>query len=813
VGLVNGSFPALYNGVSQQPDNQRLPTQGIEQINGISSLMDGLGKRPPTEHVAKVSSSNYAYPYVHYIDRDTLERYVAIIYPDHISVFGQDGTPYPVIATPADLQYLSCPTPNIDIKCLSIADTTFVLNRTKATAMTGSITSSRAYEALIWVRQGNYDCKYTIDVSGLGDVMTPPLIGGSGTYTTSATNPDTIQTTRIAAELANSLVTSVASVLSITLQGNAIWLRRFDGKPFVVSVTDDNGGHNMSLTADTVQHFSDLPQVAPNGFFTKVIGDIESAADDYYVKFQATGNKSFSNGLWVETMAQALKYHLDETTMPHILVRKQDVDGSVTGNVGAIYFQFTAAPWADRAAGDDKSVPVPSFVGQKLNDVFLHRGRLGFLSNGNVILSQANQLYNFWKQSATQLLDSDPIDTPVAQERAVNLRHGVGFNQELILFADHTQFVLSANDVLSPKTVSVKVSTVYASHLDTPPVLAENMLYFPFDNGDFAGMREYFVTGLSQQKDATDITQHCSRYIPGSITKIAVAPVVDMLFCLTDQARNKIWPYRWLLNQNAKVQSSWSQWVFGNNTTIVGIGFLGDAMYLVCVYSDGTYIERLRLDPGHRDDGATYLTHLDRRVNEKSPNVVISYDLNLNQTTIYAPYRMDPADEWVVVTRQTPDPTWIPGRVLTKVSSDTSKITVEGDARAGFWLGRKYTFQYTVGKPQLRSVTPTGGLDNITEGRLQIKDFSIKFNRTGYFRAEVTAQSRDTATYPMTGQRLRVPLGTGLGTVQLLDGVLKFPVMSRNDQFVLNVINDSHLPSFINGAEWVGNYWTRAKRL
>lgn len=804
MGLLNGSFPSLINGVSQQPDNQRLPTQGAEQINGVSSLMDGLYKRPPTEHIARVNSSNYAYPYVHYIDRDKTEKYIVLATKGGIQVAGADGTLYPVYGSDADMAYLQCDSPNIDLKFLTVADTTFVLNRTKITALTTDVTAVPPYQALIWVREGSYKCNYKINITGYAQPD----------YETTEANPSTIQTIWIATQLYTQLVTFLGPTWTALQEENAIWLKKVDNTPFVINVSDDNGNHNMSLITDQVQHFTDLPEVAVNGYTTRVLGNIESDSDDYWVAFSTYGNKAFGKGLWREYIAPGSRFKFDLTTLPHILTRKQDVDGTITGTVGSIYFNFSTAPFDDRLAGDEKSCPAPSFIGNTLSDVFLHRGRLGFLSKGFLCMSQAGELFNFWRQTATSLLDSDPIDVAVAHERAVNLRHAISYEADLVVFADHTQFTVKGGDILSPKTVSVQVATEYSSHLDTPPVHAESSLYFPFDNGSFSGMREYFIVNQSLQKEAASITEHCSRYIQGSITKIAVANSSNMLVCLSDVNRSKTWVYSWYYNGGQKVQSSWGQWNFGNNTVVVGAGFLGEHLYIVCVYPDGTYIEKIRLDPGNQDEfNPGYLTLLDRRVNEKSPGVVITYDDIKNQTTIRPPYLMDPADEWVVVSRAASDVTWVPGRALTQVSRDTLSIVVNGDARKGCWLGRKYTFLFTFGKPQLRSQTPTGGLDNVTEGRLQIKDFSVKYSRSGYFRVEVTPQSRDTVVYPMTGNILRAPLPTNLGSPQLRTGVLRFPVMSRNDQATISVINDTHLPSYVNGAEWVGNFWSRAKRI
>ena len=45
--LVSRTIPNLVQGVSQQPEVLRLSSQATSQINGFSSVVEGLKKRPP----------------------------------------------------------------------------------------------------------------------------------------------------------------------------------------------------------------------------------------------------------------------------------------------------------------------------------------------------------------------------------------------------------------------------------------------------------------------------------------------------------------------------------------------------------------------------------------------------------------------------------------------------------------------------------------------------------------------------------------------------------------------------------------------
>jgi len=120
--LISSSIPNLLNGVSQQADTVRLPNQFEIQENGLSDVVFGLGKRPPTEHIAKLSNDTNTNSKIHIINRDSTEQYVVIITNGGIKVYDLNGVEKTVIAP--SLTYLNSTSPILDINLVSVADYT-----------------------------------------------------------------------------------------------------------------------------------------------------------------------------------------------------------------------------------------------------------------------------------------------------------------------------------------------------------------------------------------------------------------------------------------------------------------------------------------------------------------------------------------------------------------------------------------------------------------------------------------------------------------------------------------------------------------
>ena len=211
MALLNTSLPNLIGGVSQQPDSVRFEGQCEEQTNAISSVVDGLSKRPNTRHIAKLIDGLIdENSFVHFINRTDSERYVAIIYPEYDSngnhthckirafniVNGTEssitvgGTTYNASFTSTELAansnrsgttytlsdaqtaYLHDSAPRQTLKGLSIGDSTFLLNTTKSVAPKTTKTDAVAKEAAVVITQGDYEKDYRVNVNILPEGST-----------------------------------------------------------------------------------------------------------------------------------------------------------------------------------------------------------------------------------------------------------------------------------------------------------------------------------------------------------------------------------------------------------------------------------------------------------------------------------------------------------------------------------------------------------------------------------------------------------------------------------------------------------------
>lgn len=783
MAVISSVIPNLINGVSQQPFALRLASQAEAQENTLSSVAEGLLKRPNTHHVARLSTVPFNGAYVHTINRDASEKYVVILTKGTLRVFDFQGQEKGV-AFPAGKAYLAAENPEKAFNMVTVADHTFIVNKTIRTAVDSDTTApKRPHEGLVWVRQGAYKVKYTVYLDGKAFSIT--TLDGS-----KAENAESIQTDRIAVDLYNQIYND--SAYKVEIFGSVLRIQRRDAADFTLRTSDSFGDQALFAVKDAVQSFTSLPKKAVHGFQVELRGSPSNAFDTSYVEY--VSNES-GDGVWKEIPKPGRTTRLDPASMPHSLIR--EADGT---------FTFRPMDWTSAHCGDETTNPHPSFVGLTITDIFFYRNRLGFIADENVVFSKSGDFFTLYRQTVTAVLDTDPVDLSVSHVKVSLLRHAIPFNESLLLFSDQTQFILTASEVLTPHTATIAQTTEFEASLLARPAGAGRYVYFAGKRGGFSSIREYYIDGDTQTKDANDITAHVPRYIPDGVFRLVASTNEDCLFVLSRGQRNALWVYRWFFEGNEKAQSAWSVWTFDEAATILNVDVVESTVWFVVERPDGVWLESLNMEHGRQGYEAEKPILLDRLTGDEA--LARSYNSATDTTTVTLPWK-EPEDLQVIATTH---PTLLKGTIIGHKRIGDNVIALKGNhASGGFVVGRRYAKLHRFSPLLLRDEAVGGGQTASTEGRLQISYMTLNYADSGYFRVEVTPTKRNTYRYVMSGQVVgsaRSPLGR----VPAQTGAFRFAVMANHMNVTVDLINDSHLPSRFLNAEWEGKYTTRATR-
>ena len=789
--LISRTIPNLVQGISQQPEILRLNSQATSQVNGFSSVVEGLKKRPPTSYVAKLTGSSLANAYIHTINRDTSERYIVVITNGAIAVYAIDGTAKTVVSQTNATDYLSSSDPKADFVAVTVADYTYILNKTKTAAMAATTSTAKVEQAVYSVLQGVTTTKYAITIDG-----------STFSFTSANTNTETIR------DGVKSACGTIANITFADVGTSSFSIIKSTGT-LSVSASDGYGDDASQVVGDTVQNFEDLPSPAIDNMVVEITGDATNSFDNYYVIYDS------SNDVWTETVSPATKTNLDSDLMPHVLIRTADGNFRFTQVDGSSYTisatSYDVPSWGTRVAGDLDSSPDPSFIGKKMNDIFFHRNRLGFIADENVIMSRSGEFFHFFPETVTDTLSTDPIDVASTAKKVSILRSVISFDENLLLFSDQTQFMLTGGNTLTSENVSINTATEFETSTSAKPVGAGSNVFFAFNKGSYTGIREFYVEGDSDTKKAEDITANVPKYLPSNVFKLTSATNENILIALSSNSddQNALYVYQYFIGEGKRLQSAWHKWNFGlaNTDKILNIDFIENTLYIVNERSDGVYLESLDISPAVVDASANYLTYLDRKFQDDTTGASSSYNAGTNITTFTIPYTK--TNTMKCVGRVGGSNT--AGQALTIASQSGTSITIAGDQTSkNLWFGEQYEFSFVFSQQFMQIADSAGSRISVKEGRLQIRNWNVSYNDTGYFTTEVIPVGRDTSTSSFTG----TTTGSGaLGTVSLDDGDFTFAVQSENDKLTVSLKNDSHLPSNFINASWQGYYVTASARV
>jgi len=458
---------SLYNGISQQSPELRLPSQVTFVEDADLTVSRGIERRPPLQLVSEGDLHYDNQTLVHGIPFNGDTMYLVAIAGSTSTrahqIIDQDGNEYPIVYSGATQAYLESVDangsfiPTEALQLTTILDFTFVCNKNVIPAMSSVLEPVNLPTGYLWVSNGVQEVERSITIAGI-------------THThVKNTNNDTQKIidyfdTEVNAQVGFSAIKISESILKVVPADNL---------PFTFTATDSYSDTTMEVSLTEGTKFESLPPRASDAQIMTITPETNTDAE-YYLRYDA------ATKIWSEVSAPEEAAGFDDTTMPHAFIRKEDdIFGTVTGIPLSVYFELETIPYVSRTSGGEDSSPEPSFIGKKIVDTFFFKNRLGFIAGENIILSATDDLFRFWPTTVQEVLDDDPIDVSISSTKNVTLSHVSPFPESLIIIGDNEQFSLgSGGKAFTPENAVLDPTTTYSASSTVPPVSMGSTLYF-----------------------------------------------------------------------------------------------------------------------------------------------------------------------------------------------------------------------------------------------------------------------------------------------------------------------------------------------
>lgn len=581
MAMRTNTLGSMLQGVSQQPDRARLPGQVSSQVNLISDYVRGLGTRPGTVDGPTLEGATHNMKYEHIIFKD--ETLLFGYSPGNLRVWRLDGTPVPMTG---DMSYIGD-----DMIIRVVGDEIKIANRDTIVAMDPDTTHPPHYAAMMYSTGGLFSRGYSAHVTFGSGLTVSTEFGTPG-----GTEPgDGLQISGVAImqRLVNQLLAhadwpATASIL----RNSAVAVVRDSTQSVTVLTKDSDTGDSLISINGRVEDTSLLPPIAPNGTVVEV-GRNAGGVGNFWMRFRTYDERPVNGqagfglaGVWEEYFNPREPTKFDLTTMPRV-IRWNGPETAMTISFGG---------WISRPVGDSVSAPFPSIVGSAIRDMVGFEGRLLLVARESVVMTRTNRSHDLWRESATQIVPTDPVDITSTKKDSLRLDWAIPYDRDMFLMSDpgDSQFLIKGGGV-DPRTASMVLTTEYQINSDgARPTTTGRSILFPFQHGEHSGIKEFYTHRLGTGNAAESLTEAVPRYIPGMVQDIKVNQNFNLATFRSNSDPTSIYVYRFLWGGQELQQASWSRWEFKD--TVLYWWFDNNLVYILVADVDGVSVQQLNLD-------------------------------------------------------------------------------------------------------------------------------------------------------------------------------------------------------------------------
>ena len=465
--------------------------------------------------------------------------------------------------------------------------------------------------------------------------------------------------------------------------------------------------------------------------------------------------------------------------------------------------------WKYRDVGDATTNPMPSFVDNMIDCISFYKNRLIFTSRQNVICSQAGDYFNFFASTVITIVDSDPIDISASSTKPVQLKHAISSARGLLLFGNNSQYILeTTTEAFAPKTAEINPISFFNQTDSVAPIDLGSSYLFLEEGDKASSVYEMDVKDAAGAKsNAIELTRIIPAYIPAAIYGMKASPTAGTVALLSRQEPSNMYLYRFFMNGDQKVLSSWFRWKLPG--TIEFVDFDQDIMYVVTKHGSNYVLSTISLLTDTPNESLLFEgQYLDVRLDLFDYKPTINYNAGTDLTRIcFKDGFEDTSLQPVLMFLDPAVAGYFEEQTLqydaTAAVGQRYFLTVEGNQTTSkFALGYKYealaqlpAFYFT--KDESRGSKDTVNIPRVS--RIKVNSYN-----SGPYKAVVRSEGRDDFTLELPQINANYYLANNVPIIRNAQSTV--PVLAKGDQFEFELIADNPFPTAFTSLDWEGTY-------
>lgn len=840
---VANSYASLLRGVSQQVAQDRAEGQHAEQVNMLSDPVNGLTRRHGSvwqaeSLMAGLTAGEFASyqsdtaNWVSY-DFDISGKEYTVLHRRAARPSTTHPLPLFIVYNKTDKIFLNIvrnvtDAPLDALEAGGISALTAVGKYLFMTGNTVNVSGSSTvlwdtnlnYEkAVVWIRGGAFSRTYTVKVrlqtgsvisvayttptsSYQGVLSTADIAASDSEYTKKVndrvnayngavttwigTSTAAVQPAAIATTLAGLLTAAGCSCSTV---GSHIV---FNHTNPVKSVEVDDGGDGSLVrgVADEIESVDKVSVIHHVGKVVKVRS--RNASEAFYLKAIAKDKQvttGYTEVTWVE--GTGIEQSITGGFFYATIVGSNFYVASSATLLNAIT-AGTHPTFSVSTAGDADSAPAPFFIGRKVTYLGTFQNRLLVGCGGVLAVSKTEDFLNFFRSTVLTLPASDPFEMLAQGSEDDEIRSGVLYDQDLVVFGKKRQYVINGNVALTPTSANMAVMSSYEGVVDADPIAAGGFIFYAKRGERFTSLYQIQPGQTENSPESFPASSQIDSYLLGGGIELAgVTGSPSLAFLRTTGYRNGLYSFAYLDKPDGRKMDAWSRWEFDSALGIV-IG--------MSVVTDGLTVFSLRIGGA----GGVYV------VADTCPTATgLSLRPYLDSNRPYAQVaantgsvRLASTGNWAAAFDATSSRRFT-GTLLPNVAN----LIANYPAETGLTVGATQNSYVDLTNPFMRDNKDKA----ILSGRLTVTKMIVAFKNTTGFRWVLNYRDGVVTDYEFNGRILGDPDNV-VGVEPISTGQHNVPVGRETRQYTLRLQGRRWYPFTITALEWVGQFFNRVQR-
>ena len=517
----------------------------------------------------------------------------------------------------------------------------------------------------------------------------------------------------------------------------------------------------------------------------------------------------------------------DTDSMPHALVNNRD--GTFTFkelNETTANADSTDNYWKDRTVGDDTTNPYPSFFNKKIQKIFFHRNRLGFIADEQVVLSRPGDYFNFFIVSAITTSDDNPVDITVSDIKPAFINHVLPIQKGIMMFSDNGQFLLfTESDIFSPKTARLKKVASYECDASLQPRDMGTSVMFTSNVSAFTRAFEATILDDDVPPKILEQTRVVPEYIPKDVTMSANSTSLGVV-TFGKKNSSELYHYKYFDSGDRRDQSAWYSWTLTG--TMQHMAYTAGSFYVITkqgsdfILCKHEYVtdatdSRSYTVGGDEDDVGSPL-HTARWFEACLDNMDIPTSITYTDQTTTAP------EKTVLALNYTPTAATNfyavglngtnAGMVVKADSVGTNSATFNNINMTGWEVAVGYAYTSTIELPNYHLALDANKYD--TNGSLRISGINFDLGVSGPMEFHLTAKNsyvdndgtvtKEFDDYIQYESGMIAGLATFGNVPSELNKSVRVPIQKKNTKYNLQIKIPDPFSTALISASWDGNY-------